>query len=609
MTERSNQAKAQTRLSSAALTSNRPTSTTIRSRSRRHDAGSPQDARGLLAQPNHNSEFLSAYDASKSYRSASPATTGHRASSGPRKEAAGGDIAQFLGESWTQSWTSVQEFASGLLTTGGSQSKAHGLQISGGLHRQTVKQDAWGPLPPSRTPALDAVATGNHGEREAALRAAKTASVLESHDGVNGGLDISGNHKRRNSDEICASDPVPDEHLVYIHDVQPEDTYAGITLRYKCREDIFRKSNGLWSRDNIQTRKRLIIPVDACEIRGRPCEAPSWHNGQEADLLAPTPAANSEAYDGSESRQDDFFSRPVGEDEAERSLNQEEDKPWTHVRWVQIDSFRKPVEIGRVPRQALGYFPPRRKRSIRTGSSLSTPRRSSDLSGPAVAPIVEGSVSRRPSSLSGRPAVSVTSMSSRSRGGSESLDDRPAWMRRPGGVGSMSRKIKAPGPDKDYFNSWTRKHIPGLNIESLPSMSVMGSETAHFGFAPTSSDIVESPFEDGRDVTPAARNGTGLDRAAAAVETWLRGALAKRPSTPLLGGRVRSAGLSGDNDISDLIELTDTASDDGRQTSDGTINMMSSLSLMSSGRSDGNLPTRGRTRAGSGKRLDHSKDD
>lgn len=126
----------------------------------------------------------------------------------------------------------------------------------------------------------------------------------------------------------------------------------------------------------------------------------------------------------------------------------------------------------------------------------------------------------------------------------------------------MGRNIRAPGPDKDSLNAWANKHFPGLNIDQLPSMSVMGSEIAHFGFRADNGSIVESPFADGRQDAAAALNkqGTGLDRAAAAVETWLRGALAKRPATPLL--RPRSKGAA--NMDSDLIELTDTGSDDGR---------------------------------------------
>jgi hypothetical protein len=125
----------------------------------------------------------------------------------------------------------------------------------------------------------------------------------------------------------------------------------------------------------------------------------------------------------------------------------------------------------------------------------------------------------------------------------------------------MAKSVKAPGPAKDSFNTWVNKRLPGFNIDSLPSMSVMGSETAHFGFPKTAEEIpgiVESPFEEGRDAVTPLQNGMGLEHAAASIETWLRGAWAKRPGTPKLGSVRKPV------DDLDLIELADTNSDDGR---------------------------------------------
>ena len=499
-----------------------------------------------------------------------------------------GTIGQFLGDSLSQSWNSVQGFASALFpgTRGEPGALAPAARMPPSRSREPRraagdtcgsvgrKQTSWGPAPPSRSLGPDHIAAGSLAEREAALRAVRTASVLESHDNVNGGLDVAGKHKRRNSDAAPPSSLQPDDCLAYIHRVQAHDTYAGIVLRYKCREDAFRRSNGLWSRDSVQTRKWLAIPVDACEVRGRPCDAPSWHSAGAVDLLAPTPAA---AYDSPAEAQDDFFASRQTTGGAAESVqgSQDEDRPWTHVRWVQIESIREPVQIGRVSRQALGYFPPRRRKSIRTVSPPSSPRQSSDLSSlpPSSA---ERPLSQSPSVFGGVPQSSGTASLPRSRVGSDTVDSRPAWMRRPGGVGSMGRSTRTPGPDKDYFNSWARKHLPALNIEGLPSMSVMGSETARFGFASEPSGIVESPFEEGRDTASTSRQGSGLDRAAATVESWLRGALAKRPTTPLVGGRASrsaalSVGLSAGQEGCDLIELADTGSDDGGAAAQGVL--------------------------------------
>lgn len=472
----------------------------------------------------------------------------------------------------------------------------------------------------------DDIAAGSLAERETAVKAMKTASILESYEGVNGGLDIARKYKRRNSDEHLPSsmdEPPVEDALAYLHYVQPTDTYAGVVLRYRCQEYAFRKTNGLWSRDNIQVRKYLMIPVDSCEIKGRPCDPPSFYN-PTVDLLATTPQPPSFIQSGAtgttEQQQvhDDFFSSQNGRSQ---SLPEEE-QPWTHVRWVKTDFSQNPVEIVRVSRKAMGFFPPRRKKSIHTVSAFSTPRHSLDQSRGMGAASSEPALdspgrvsSRRQSSLSGRPnigSLGTSPAASRSRGNSDGqTDSMPAWMRRPGGVGSMSRSVKTPGPAKDYFNTWVNKRLPkGFNIDSMPSMSVMGSESAHWGFsgkpdedAPTG--IVESPFEDGRDATLInSKQGIGLEHAAATVETWLRGAWAKKPSTPGLGSTRRPA-----EDL-DLIELTDTNSDDGRPRTPLRMpeaNLLNSGYFSTTGRDDGDGVVRGRSTGqavGKGKKAD-----
>lgn len=428
--------------------------------------------------------------------------------------------------------------------------------------------------------------------------ARKKASVLESHDGVNGGLDVAGNFKRRNSDENIrsVSQPVIEEYLVYLHHVQPTDTYAGIILRYRCMEHAFRKINGLWSRDNIQVRKRLLVPVDACETKGRPCDPPSDLR-QNTDPSATT-SNNPDPYSSGRSNQqlhDDYFGSLNGKI-TDSPAQETDERPWTHVRWVKLDSLPGPVEIVRVKRTAVGYFPPRRKKSIQTVSALSTPRQSLELSKAVsnTSGIVDSpgrASSRRQSTMSGRPAASSLNLGSpasiRSRGNSlGQTEGVPAWMRKPGGVGSMGKSVKAPGPATDSFHTWVER-LPGFNMDSLPSMSVMGSETAHFGFSKTTEEgsrIVESPFEDGRDSVAPSRGGMGLENAAASIETWLRGAWAKRPGTPKLGS------LRKPMDGLDLIELEDTTSDDGRTTQalDGpSHNLLDQPFQGSTGRSDG----------------------
>lgn len=411
-------------------------------------------------------------------------------------------------------------------------------------------------------------------EREAALKAARTASVLESYDGVNGGLDVSGKFKARTSDDLSrrASDAEADEVHAYIHHVQPVDTYAGIILKYGCRDDQFKRVNGLWSRDSISTRKWVALPVDACEIKGRPCAAPT-DAVEETDLLAPTPEVEDDyGWRGTMSTQqqaEDIFGPPRANGSAalEESKQEDPDKPWTHVRWVTIDSFDEPVEIGRISKKSFGYFRPRRKKSLlSTVSPASTPRLSSDLQSitqvsgdgaddrPGVSSRRQSLLSNRPTGLAAGSGGMSTPASSRSRSrmGSAGADARPLWMRQPGGIGSLNRSVRAPGPEKDPLNSWAKKHFPALILDSLPSMSVTGAETAQLGFSGQGGAVAEAPSGEAADLS---RQGSGLDRAAAAVETWLRGALSKRPGTP-----TREAS----EERGDLIELADTHSEDGR---------------------------------------------
>ncbi|KAL7949819.1 carbohydrate-binding module family 50 protein [Trichoderma barbatum] len=475
-------------------------------------------------------------------------------------------LGQVLGDSWAQSWSSVQGFASSLLSVAESPGDMSRPQADN-QSDHSFASSLWNRTPPSSgasasrslnrgsSPALQSqravnrVAAGSSDQREAALKTAQRASVLENSQGPNGGLDVSGKYKRRNSDEITSENSQPEEYLVYIHKVLPIDTYAGIILRYKCMEDAFRKANGLWSRDSIQVRKWLIIPVDACEVRGRPCEPPSGNQNHDVtDFFEATTTSTTGSMAPQTASSGAKLSSKSAAQEDENA--EKEAMPWSHVRWVKIDSLPEPVEIGRIARQKMGYFPPRRKKAV---SFSSTPRQSLDA-----ADQIEQPLSRRQSSVGDQPPSQGRRESFRGHGDGDGPDMRPAWMRRSGGVGSLSRNIRAPGPDKDYLNSWAKKHFPGLNIDDLPSMSVMGSEMARFGFDREAAGIAEGTIQESDTESPHNQNN-GLDKAAAAVETWLRTAWSKRSMAPLIPGQRSSGG----QDFGDLIELTPTPGAEG----------------------------------------------
>ena len=383
------------------------------------------------------------------------------------------------GGGWTSSWSALQGLASSVLGVEGE-----GEGRTGGSLRRTSKKDtparlpdSWGPagLPQKRSPAIG---TGSLAERGAAVRAMKMKGVLEGRDeDLNVQKDTNGNYKRRTSVE----EPRPGEQqdgcedaLVYVHHVEPQDTLAGVILRYNCQPSVFRTANRFWPNDSIQTRKVVVVPVDACTIKGRPCEPPSSDSSnQGVDLLASTPDMEDPPPVTNGFTWPRTSSTKIGTS-AERL--ESEDEPWQHVRWVLIDSSpsAKPVEIASMSRKALGYFPPRRRKSQATLSSVSTPRTSSDLprfsqtpNDPTGSP--SSPASRRTSTLGRRPSQPTNGgyfpppITSSTRTRRESVGEaagRLGWMRGPGGVGTFGKNVRMPGPANDGLNSWAKKHIP-----------------------------------------------------------------------------------------------------------------------------------------------------
>ncbi|PQE31277.1 hypothetical protein CJF32_00001864 [Rutstroemia sp. NJR-2017a WRK4] len=488
------------------------------------------------------------------------------------------------GSGWSSSWSTLQGLASSVLGDLGElvTDESDNSPRTGSLDRPKLRRKdnstkklydlphgAWGPVEQSkRTEAV--VGAGSQAERDATLRTLKLTRVLEGHEELNASIDANGNYKRRTSmdEPTTRHEDEEGDALVYVHHVQKNDTMAGVILRYNCQPAVFRKANGFWPNDSIQTRKVVVLPVDACAIKGRPCD-PSQDPNQGIDLLAPTPSLE----DAPE------VWPPRSETSAERS----EETPWQHVRWVLLDSSpnAKPVEIARMPRKTLGFFPPRRRTSQATNSLASTPRGSYDfphmsqstsqssVGDPMSSPM--STSSRRTSNLGRRPSQSTSGgyfppvgPSTRSR--RESVNDaadRLGWLRGPGGVGTLGKGVATPGPGKDALNTWAKKHIPGITIDNLPSSSILDSDAIPFGFRDELASIAESSYNSparSGSVTPSG--GMGIENAAAAIEGWVRRLAVKGPGTPRSGA---GAGTSTPSGPGDLIELLDGAgSDDGR---------------------------------------------
>jgi hypothetical protein len=517
---------------------------------------------------------------------------------------------------WTSSWTALQGLASSVLgveVEGNNEGRLKdGIKGKKPMKRTSTRlPDTWGP---AGLPQKDAViGAGTLAERDAAVRARKTRGILEGRDeDLNFQKDLNGNLKRRTSLEETRTNEQDDggDALVYVHHVRPQDTLAGVILRYNCQPAVFRKVNRFWPNDSIQTRTVVIVPVDACTIKGRPCEPPSPDSpNQSVDLLAPTPAIEELPHFVSGGTWPKASSSKAGTS-AER-LESEDDRQWVHVRWVLIDSSpsSKPVEIARMPRKTLGYFPPRRRKSQVALSAASTPRASSEFPRPSQPNDITSSPSsinpKRTSNLGPRtsqpipgsyfPPTFVSSTRARRESVSEAAD-RLGWMRGPGGVGTMGKNVRKPGPAQDGLNSWATKHIPGLAIDSLPSTAILGGDSAHFGFNEELGSIAGGSFTGGNGtVTPTSggNSGLGLENAAAAIEGWVRRLAVKGPGTPKVSGR---SGV----EATDLIELLDGAgSDDGRgfELNPGSLRT-STPSFGGSGREDLDGIARGRATAG-----------
>ena len=328
--------------------------------------------------------------------------------------------------------------------------------------------------------------------------------------------DALGRYKRRDSDERNhTSAPLEEqddrEALVYLHKVKSEDTLAGVMIKYNCQPNVFRKANRLWPNDSIQVRKTVVLPVDACGVKGRKIPEPGTPSERLGDghteETMPTPTAFQspwgDLHDSPKGKGTPLSSIPTSPS-ISLSLSNPEESPWKHDSWVMIDGFPDAVEIARLSHKILGYFPRSRRKSL-TFSDVATPPASLDLP--------------RASYQSSPPR----GQKSQSRSPSGSYPNHQ--LQGPGGVGTMGRDVRSPGPAQDGLNKLFAAHLPSL--------------------APRKS------FESVNSISPHS-NG-GIENVGGAIEGWMRKLATKaansvQPPTP--GGR---------SGVGDLIELSEDA--------------------------------------------------
>ncbi|RHZ60090.1 putative LysM domain protein [Aspergillus thermomutatus] len=413
------------------------------------------------------------------------------------------------------SWTSLQSLASSFLGSDIARSESNGTARTHSRKpsrpdpcmRATPKiPSAWGPSAPSTSE----IGAGTKEERQAMLQAKKREALLLADTGLVSNRDT--RHKRRDSCDQTghsAIDPKQDEDaLAYIHHVQPNDSITGVAIKYGCQPAIFRKANGFWPSDSIQSRKTVLLPVASCSVKGRPVRAQP-----EVDLLsgsvsnrdsledlsgssiAPAPSSGTRA------------SSAEGEASTELPLEGEADRIWKHQSWVQIDGFPAPVEIGRVPRRALGFFPRTRRKSLsytdsEPRSSISGRERTATLSSTLSSP------TESPSSQAFTAQNRSTTDPSRSRTMSNAKP-RPHHQRQRSniqlvgtGVGTLDRSAMAPGPALDGLSKFVAQHLP--NLAPAPAPPSLGRTPSEYASA------------------TASTASTSLDNIGGAVEGWVR---------------------------------------------------------------------------------------
>ena len=423
---------------------------------------------------------------------------------------------------WESSWSSLQEIASTLI---GNDSSRRISPVRSAQRRRKPAESTSGEFP-SATPASwgpsglgdKQLGRGTQEERRAQVQARKREALLAANSHVL--PDNAGRYKRRDSDDGNAVPVTPCENgdrdaLVYLHKVKPGDTLAGVMIKYNCNANMFRRANRLWPNDSIQVRKMVVLPVDACGIKGQRLPEPDGSVGPFGDglngELMPTPttmqAPWGDLHMTPKDRETPLSSIPASPS-ISITLSNPEDPPWKHDSWVKIDGFSDAVEIARLSRRTLGYFPPSRRKS-QTFSDLETPPASLDLP--------------RSSYQSSSPQGHIAK--SRSRSGS--------FLQGPGGVGTMGRNVRSPGPAQDGLSKLLAKHLPDV--------------------APRSS------FE---STHSSSSHSNGIENIGGAVEGWVRKLAAKAANT------VQPPPPGGTSGVGDLIELSEDAfeigSDDER---------------------------------------------
>jgi hypothetical protein len=374
--------------------------------------------------------------------------------------------------------------------------------------------------------------------------------------------DSVGRIKRRNSDDRMASSAPPGENedrdaLVYIHHVRPEDTLAGVCIKFNCDPAVLRKANGMWLNDSIQMKTTVVLPVDACSVKGRHVPAPDARQEDDLMLGGSGESSTNTGYDdlmtnGTTSPKSYAADNALAQSVSHASVDSE--PPWRHDSWVLLPNDTKPTEIGRMPRRKLGFFPPARRKSV-AFSDDTTPAPSFDL--PRSSTSTDPHTSSPAQPTKGRVATRTGSVSdSRSRHRRNSS----LWLHGPGGVGTMGKNVKSPGPAQDGLNKLVERHLPSLNVAPPPDMEYFTPWAPSLLNADTGTSVQHSSSG---AVTPLG--GIDLQEIGGVIEGWVRKVGSKaseamsKPSTPGRGKQSAVPVLGQESENNESIELRDDA--------------------------------------------------
>ncbi|MCJ1390009.1 hypothetical protein MMC18_002867 [Xylographa bjoerkii] len=429
---------------------------------------------------------------------------------------------------WGSSWTSLQQIASALLGNDvddfvkdkslSSRSYRRGkapVAIQSRISAAVAREE-WGPT----VDVERHVVYGSKEDRVAQTQAKKREALLS----VNSHTfpDSTGNLKRRISEdrESFSAPPSADhdrETPVFVHHVQPSDTLVGVAIKYNCPVAVLRKANRLWANDAIQIRDTVYLPVDSCGVRGRKVPEPTatldllgdGSSSIEEFVPTPTPTTSRPKFDPLQNTKSPQLSSLATSPSTTTTNPSTADPPWRHDSWVLIDPSPVAVEIGRLPRRTLGFFPPSRRKSI-IYADVEIPSLSFDVS--------------RSQNITSSPARNASPRRHNSPGRnnksrSPSISYFTSTLSGPGGVGTLGKEVCSPGPAQDKLNQLFAPHLPNV--------------------APRTS------FE-----SVASTSSTGIENVGGAIEGWMRKMATKAAAavqTPPLSG-------SGPGDLIELVE-------------------------------------------------------